>query len=111
MRDAFWLSDDERQTRELARALARERIAPLAAQVDETEAYPAEQLRLLGAQGLMGLYVPEAYGGAGVGGLAVCLAGEEIAWACASTPGLYLLPYAAGHPLGSPGTQGQKRPY
>src|SRR5258708_8402232 len=64
MRDAFWLGDDERQTRELARALARERIAPLAAQVDETEAYPAEQLRLLGAQGLMGLYFPEAYGGA-----------------------------------------------
>ena len=41
MRDAFWLSEDERQTRELARALARERIAPLAAQVDETELYPA----------------------------------------------------------------------
>src|SRR5260370_15081958 len=63
MRDAFWLGDDERQTRELARALARKRIAPHAAQVDETESYPAEQLRLLGAQGLMGLYVPEAYGG------------------------------------------------
>ena len=109
MRDAFWLSDDERQTRELARALARERIAPLAAQVDETESYPAEQLRLLGAQGLMGLYVPEAYGGAGLGALAFCLAVEEIAWACASTAVIYLVQYAAGYPLVSHGTEAQKR--
>jgi alkylation response protein AidB-like acyl-CoA dehydrogenase len=60
VRDAVGLRDDERQVRDLARALARDRIAPLAAQVDETEAYPAEPLRLLGQQGLMGLYVPEA---------------------------------------------------
>src|SRR5204863_59298 len=111
MRDAFWLSDDERQTRELARALARERIAPLAAQVDETESYPAEQLRLLGAQGLMGLYMPEAYGGAGLGALAFCLAVEEIAWACASTAVIYLVQYAAGYPLVSHGTEAQTRRY
>src|SRR6266403_2056964 len=111
MRDAFWLGDDERQTRELARALARKRIAPLAAQVDETESYPAEQLRLLGAQGLMGLYVPEAYGGAGLGALAFCLAVEEIAWACASTAVIYLVQYAAGYPIVSHGTEAQKRRY
>src|SRR5216110_652242 len=111
MRDAFWLGEDERQTRELARALARERIAPLAAQVDETESYPAEQLRLLGDQGLMGLYVPAAYGGAGLGALAFCLAVEEIAWACASTAVIYLVQYAAGYPLVSHGTEAQKRRY
>src|SRR5213595_316282 len=111
MRDVFWLGEEERQTRELARALARERIAPLAAQVDETESYPAEQLRLLGAQGLMGLYVPEAYGGAGLGALAFCLAVEEIAWACASTAVIYLVQYAAGYPLVSHGTEAQKRRY
>ena len=111
MRDAFWLGEEERQTRELARALARERIAPLAAQVDETESYPAEQLRLLGAQGLMGLYVPEAYGGAGLGALAFCLAVEEIAWACASTAVIYLVQHAAGYPLVSHGTEAQKRRY
>jgi alkylation response protein AidB-like acyl-CoA dehydrogenase len=111
MRDAFWLSDDERQTRELARALARERIAPLAAQVDETESYPAESLHLLAAQGLMGLYMPEAYGGAGLGALAFCLAVEEIAWACASTAVIYLVQYAAGYPLVSHGTEAQKRRY
>src|SRR2546425_12366592 len=111
MRDAFWLGADERQTRELARALARERIAPLAAQVDETESYPAEQLRLLGDQGLMGLYVPEAYGGAGLGALAFCLAVEEIAWACASTAVIYLVQYTGGVPIVPAGSEGQKRRY
>src|SRR5207249_5983649 len=85
MRDLFDLTDEQRQVRDLVRALARERVAPLAAQVDETETYPTDQLTSLGEQGLMGLYIPEAYGGAGLGALAFCLAVEEIAWACAST--------------------------
>jgi alkylation response protein AidB-like acyl-CoA dehydrogenase len=111
MHDAYGLREEERQVRDLARAIARERIAPLAAQVDESEAYPSEQLRLLGEQGLMGLYVPEAYGGAGLGALAFCLAVEEIAWACASTAVIYLVQYAAGYPLVSHGTEEQKRRY
>jgi alkylation response protein AidB-like acyl-CoA dehydrogenase len=109
--DTLFLGEAEREVRDLARALARERIAPLAAQVDETEAYPAESLRLLGQQGLMGLYVPEAYGGAGLGALAFCLATEEIAWACASTAVIYLVQYAAGYPIVSHGTEEQKRRY
>jgi len=111
MREGFWLSEDERHTRELARTLARERVAPLAAQVDEGEIYPAESLRHLGQAGLMGLYVPEAYGGAGLGALAFCLAVEEIAWACASTAVVYLVQYAAGYPIVSHGTQAQKQRY
>jgi len=111
MRDTFWLGDDERQTRDLARALSREQVAPRAAQVDETEAYPAESLHRLAEAGLMGLYVPEAYGGAGLGALAFCLAVEEIAWGCASTAVIYLVQYAAGYPIVSHGTEAQKRRY
>jgi alkylation response protein AidB-like acyl-CoA dehydrogenase len=111
MRDVFWLSDDEQHTRELTRAIAREQIAPLAAQVDEAELYPAGALRQLGQAGLMGLYVPEAYGGAGLGALAFCLAVEEIAWACASTAVIYLVQYAAGYPIVSHGTEAQKERY
>jgi alkylation response protein AidB-like acyl-CoA dehydrogenase len=111
MRDGFWLSDDERETRELARTIARQRVAPLATQVDEAEFYPAESLQHLAQAGLMGLYVPEAYGGAGLGALAFCLAVEEIAGACASTAVIYLVQYAAGYPLVSHGTEAQKQKY
>jgi alkylation response protein AidB-like acyl-CoA dehydrogenase len=111
MRDDFWLSEDERQTRELARTIARQRVAPLAAQVDEAEVYPADSLQHLAQAGLMGLYIPEAYGGAGLGALAFCLAVEEVAAACASTAVIYLVQYAAGYPLVSHGTEAQKQKY
>src|SRR5256712_9178866 len=111
MRDTFYLSDEQRATRDLARSIARERIAPLAANVDEAESYPAEQLALLGKQGLMGLYIRGAYGGTGMGTLAFCLAVEEIAWACASTAVIYLVQYAGGWPIVAAGSERQKRRY
>jgi alkylation response protein AidB-like acyl-CoA dehydrogenase len=111
MHDAFWLSDEERQTRDLARTISRERVAPLAAEVDEAELYPSESLQQIAQAGLMGLYVPETYGGAGLGALAFCCAVEEIAWACASTAVIYLVQYAAGYPIVSHGTDAQKRRY
>ena len=111
MRDLFSLTDEQRRMRDLVRTLARARIAPRAAEVDETEAYPADQLRLLGEQGLMGLYIPEAFGGSEMGALAFCLAVEEIAWACASTGVLYLVQYAGGFPIVAAGTEAQKRRY
>ncbi|HET7343582.1 MAG TPA: acyl-CoA dehydrogenase family protein [Methylomirabilota bacterium] len=111
MRDDFYLSDEERQVRALARDIAREQVAPRAAAVDEAELYPAESLAQLARAGLMGLYIPEAYGGAGLGALAFALAVEEIAGACASTAVVYLVQYAAGYPLVSHGTEAQKRRY
>ncbi|HXH83129.1 MAG TPA: acyl-CoA dehydrogenase family protein [Candidatus Tectomicrobia bacterium] len=108
---AFWLGEEERQTRDLAREIARERIAPLAAHVDETESYPSEALGHLARAGLTGLHVPEAYGGAGLGALAFCLAVEEVAWACASTAVIYLVQYAGGYPIVAHGTEDQKRRY
>src|SRR6266851_6729494 len=111
MRDDFSLTDEQRGMRDLVRSIARDRIAPLAAHVDEAETYPAEQLELLGEQGLMGLYIPEAYGGSAMGTLAFCLAVEEIAWACASTAVIYLVQYAAGYPIVSHGSEAQKRRY
>src|SRR5438552_6466488 len=111
MRDDFYLTDEQRGMRELVRAIARDRIAPRAAYVDEAESYPGEQLEWLGEQGLMGLYIPEAYGGTDMGALAFCLAVEEIAWACAATATIYLVQYAGGWPIVAAGTEAQKRRY
>src|SRR5438128_11975107 len=108
-RDDFSLAPEQREMRELVRAIARDRIAPVAAHVDEAEAYPDESLKLLGDQGLMGLYIPEAYGGTDMGTLAFCLAVEEIAWACASSATIYLVQYGSGSPLGAAGNEAQQR--
>jgi alkylation response protein AidB-like acyl-CoA dehydrogenase len=109
--ELYYLTDEQRAVRDLARELARERIAPLAAQVDETGEYPHAQLKLLGEQGLMGLHIPEQYGGAAAGSLAFCLAAEEVAWACASTSTIFLVQNLGGYPIIFAGNEEQKRRY
>ena len=63
---------------------ARREIAPIAATIDETGEFPLETARKMGAMGLMGMEVPEQYGGAGMDALAHALAMIEIAKADAS---------------------------
>ena len=109
--DLFYLDDEQRAIRDLAREIARERIAPLAARVDETEEYPEEQIQRLGAQGLMGLHIPEEYGGSDAGALAFCLAAEEIAAACAATSTIFLVQNLGGYPLIMAGNAEQKKRY
>jgi alkylation response protein AidB-like acyl-CoA dehydrogenase len=111
MGDSLDLTDEQRQVRDLARTIARERIAPRAAEVDEAESYPEEQLRLLGEQGLMGLYVPEDHGGTDLGALSFALVVEELAWACAATAVIYLVQYAGGFPIVYAGSEAAKRRY
>jgi alkylation response protein AidB-like acyl-CoA dehydrogenase len=111
MSQLYYLTPEQAAIRDLARDLSRERIAPMAARVDENEEYPAEQLKLLGQQGLMGLHIPEEYGGSGVGSLAFCLAAEEVAWACAATSTILLVQNLGGYPIAIAGTEEQKRRY
>src|SRR3989442_4070636 len=84
MNELFYLTEDLRMIRDLARKIARERIAPRAAHYDETETYPEESIRALMDAGLYGIWLPEEYGGTGMGCLALALVCEEIAWACAA---------------------------
>jgi alkylation response protein AidB-like acyl-CoA dehydrogenase len=111
MNELWYLSDEQRAIRDLAREIAREQIAPHAAHVDETEEYPTKQLELLGQQGLMGLHIPEAYGGSAAGSLAFCLAAEEVAAACAATSTVFLVQNLGGYPIVLAGSEAQKRRY
>jgi butyryl-CoA dehydrogenase len=73
------LNETQTQIRDAARAFARERLAPTAAARDAEHAFPADELKELGALGFLGMLVPEAYGGSDVGAVAYALAIEEIA--------------------------------
>src|SRR6266566_4455449 len=64
MNDLFYLTEEHRMIRDLARKVARDRIAPNAAQYDESESYPTESMRALVDSGLFGIWVPEEHGGA-----------------------------------------------
>jgi butyryl-CoA dehydrogenase len=111
MNDLFYLTDEQRMIRDLARKVARDRIAPHAAHYDETETYPEETMRAIVEAGLFAIWVPEAYGGTDMGCLALALACEEIAWACAATATQYLDQPLGGLPILLAGTEDQKRRY
>ena len=78
------LSDEHRMIRDMARDFAQNEIAPIAAHFDETGEFPSETVKKMGAQGFMGIAVPEEYGGAGMDTLAYVLAMEEISKADAA---------------------------
>ncbi|RPE70901.1 isovaleryl-CoA dehydrogenase [Pacificibacter maritimus] len=80
----FDLGEDVNALREMVHRWAQDRVKPLAAKTDEENEFPAELWEELGALGLLGVTVPEAYGGAGMGYLAHVIAVEEIARASAS---------------------------
>ncbi len=80
----FDLGEDIGALRDMVHAWAQERVKPLAPEVDQTNVFPAHLWRELGELGLLGITVPEAYGGAGLGYLAHAVAVEEIARASAS---------------------------
>ena len=111
MRELYYLTDEQRAIRDLAREIAREKIAPVAAYHDETETYPEEIMKLLAQQGMMGIWVPEAYGGTDAGAMGVSLVAEELAWACAGTATNWGATPLGGYPILLAGTEEQKRRY
>ncbi|HPD92958.1 MAG TPA: acyl-CoA dehydrogenase family protein, partial [Pararhodobacter sp.] len=80
----FDLGDDVNALRETVHRWAQDRVKPLAAEVDRTNAFPNDLWPEMGALGLLGITVSEEFGGAGMGYLAHAVAVEEIARASAS---------------------------
>ncbi len=81
----FDLSPEQKMIRDTARELAAREIAPAAAEIDRSHQFPRKLFARLGEMGLLGIMVPEKFGGAGMDTLSYALALEEIARACAST--------------------------
>ncbi|MEM9097330.1 MAG: isovaleryl-CoA dehydrogenase [Pseudomonadota bacterium] len=81
---SFALGDEVEAVRDTAHRFAQERLAPIAAEIDRDNAFDRGIWQELGALGLLGVTVPEAYGGAGMGYVAHTVAVEEISRASAS---------------------------
>ncbi len=79
------LTREHLMIQKMAREFARKDLAPLAAERDQKHEYPAESLRQMGELGLLGMLVPEEYGGEHMDTVSYALAMAEVAYACAST--------------------------
>ncbi len=79
------LSQEQELAQRTARDFAREKVLPRAHDIDEQGKIPHELIAEMASLGFLGIYVPEAYGGAGLDALSYALVTEEINRACAST--------------------------
>jgi len=75
----FRFTEEQLMIQDVARRIAREKIAPSAEQFDRSGEFPLENIRTLGENGLMGIEVPAEYGGAGMDPISYVLAMIEIA--------------------------------
>ncbi len=74
----FELSEEQQAIQTMVREFAEREIAPVAADLDEREAFPTEIIRKLSELGLMGILLPKAYGGAGMDYISYALVLEEL---------------------------------
>src|ERR671924_383304 len=79
------LTEEQREIRDLVRTLARERVAPRAAEIDKSAEFPWDMVELLREHELFGLPFDEEHGGTGTGALMVLVAIEELSKVCATT--------------------------
>jgi len=105
-------TEEQRMIRDAARSFASERLAPQAAQWDKDKRLPDEIVAEMGALGLLGMMVPEEWGGSYTDYTAYALAIEEVAAGCASCSTLMSVHNSVGcGPILKFGTAAQKTEY
>jgi alkylation response protein AidB-like acyl-CoA dehydrogenase len=107
----FALTEDQRQFRQTMRKFAEEQIAPHAAEADRTASFPWASFEACRKMDLMGLGLPEAYGGSGADTVTQAIAIEELARVCTTTSGTVAISKLGMMPLVHFGSEELRRKY
>ena len=107
----FELNESQKDIQDIVRQYAQEKVKPLAEEIDREGRYPAENINGRTEMGIMGINIPEAYGGAGMDELTKCLVIIELAKVCASTAVIVDVHYLVSDIIMSMGTEAQKAKY
>src|SRR3982075_1807463 len=105
----FEFSEEQIAIRDTIRELARDRVAPRAAAIDEKAEYPKDIETLFAENGILGIPFPEAYGGISGSSVTICMGIEEIARACATSSLILAVQALGSYPILVAGTEEQKR--
>jgi alkylation response protein AidB-like acyl-CoA dehydrogenase len=107
----YFLTEQQKEIRNLARTIAEEQVLPVRAELDEKEEFPWEIMKILADTDLFGVYIPEEYGGLGGGLLDLCLVVEELSRICSGVAVSYAASGLGTFTLLEYGTDEQKRKY
>ena len=106
-----FLTEENLRWKEKAHEVAEKVVRPLARKYDELQEYPWEIKDALAEAGLLGVWIPKEYGGAGAGVLNLCLCVEELSRACGGVGVAYAVNALGSFPILLSGTEEQKAKY
>ncbi len=107
----YFLTDEQKMIKELAKKIAEEKIMPVRAEYDEKEEFPWDVVKTLAQSDLFGVYIPEEYGGMGFGIFELCLAIEELSRVCGGIALAYAGTALGTFPILLFGNEQQKKKY
>ena len=81
----FDLTDEQRMWQQTVHEFSNQEVKPMAAEMDERQEFNAKAIEKMGPLGLLGLNVPEQYGGTGIDAISAAIAIEELGWADGGT--------------------------
>jgi alkylation response protein AidB-like acyl-CoA dehydrogenase len=107
----YFLTEEQKTIRDLARRIAEERILPIRAELDEKEEFPWEVIQDMAKSDLFRIFVPAEYDGLGGGCLELCLAMEELSRVCSGIAISFAASALGSYTLMDYGSEEQKRKY
>ncbi|MFO8240036.1 MAG: acyl-CoA dehydrogenase family protein [Dissulfuribacterales bacterium] len=107
----YFLTEEQQMIVDLARQIAKEKIIPVRARLDENNEFPWDIMRDIAQADLFGLYIPEQYGGFAKGCFENCLALEQLAYGCIAVTTTFAASALGGYPILLFGSEKQKTRY
>lgn len=107
----YFLTEEQRMIKELARQIAEEYVLPVRAELDETGEFPWDIMKILAQADMFRVFIPSEYGGLGTGTLELCLVVEELSRVCLGISTTYAANALGTYPILLFGTEEQKRKY
>jgi len=108
----FTLTQDQKMIREMVREFALKELEPIAAEIDQSREFPRATLKKMAELGLLGVIIPEKYGGAGLDFTTLAIIVEEVSRVCASHGVIVAVNNSlAAYPIYHFGTEEQRKKY
>ncbi|MGB9711038.1 MAG: acyl-CoA dehydrogenase family protein [Thermodesulfovibrio sp.] len=107
----YFLTEEQRMIKDLARQIAEEHVKPVRAELDETGEFPWEIMNTLAQADMFRVFIPQEYGGLGTGSLELCLVVEELSRVCLGVSTTYAANALGTYPILLFGTEEQKKKY